>query len=68
MIEWRERISPKIFSPSNQAVCHLGNPPFSWMMRIYPQGSTNYKHFYGWMFTEIYRGMRREVGKSGFSA
>ena len=31
------------------------------MMRIYPQGSTNYKHFYGWMFTEIYRGMRREA-------
>ena len=23
-----------------------------------PKGSTNYKHFYGWMFTEIYRGMR----------
>ena len=37
MIEWRERISPKIFSPSNQAVCHFGNPPFLWMMRIYPQ-------------------------------
>ena len=33
-----------------------------------PKGSTNYKHFYGWMFTEIYRGMRREVGESGLSA
>ena len=28
-----------------------------------PKGSTNYKHFYGWMFTEIYQGMRREAGK-----
>lgn len=27
-----------------------------------PKGSTNYKHFYGWMFTEIYRGIRREAG------
>ena len=23
-----------------------------------PEGSTCYKHFYGWMFTEIYRGIR----------
>ena len=26
-----------------------------------PKGSKDFKHFYGWMFTEIYRGMRREV-------
>jgi len=29
-----------------------------------PKGSTKYKHFYGWMYTEIYRGMRKEVGLS----
>ena len=26
-----------------------------------PKDSTNYKHFYGWMYTEIYRGMRGET-------
>ena len=26
-----------------------------------PKGSTKYKHFYGWMFTEIYRGLRSEM-------
>jgi len=27
----------------------------------FPKDSTNYKHFYGWMYTEIYQGMRREA-------
>ncbi len=26
-----------------------------------PEGSMHYKHFYGWMYTEIYRGLRREA-------
>ena len=27
-----------------------------------PAGSTKYYHFYNWMYTEIYRGMRMEAG------
>ena len=27
-----------------------------------PAGSTKYYHFYNWMYTEIYRGMRKEAG------
>jgi len=31
-------------------------------METIPKGSTQHYKFYGWMFTEIYRGMRREAG------
>ena len=27
-------------------------------MKTIPEGSKQYKHFYGWMYSEIYRGMR----------
>ncbi|MCR4665430.1 MAG: hypothetical protein K5660_08705 [Paludibacteraceae bacterium] len=27
-----------------------------------PAGSTKYYHFYNWMYTEIYRGLRKEAG------
>ena len=28
---------------------------------MFPPDRKDYKHFYGWMFTEIYRGMRRDT-------
>ena len=27
-------------------------------LKTIPKGSTCYKHFYGWMYSEIYKGMR----------
>lgn len=31
-------------------------------LKTIPKGSDKYKHFYGWMYTEVYRKVRKEAG------
>jgi hypothetical protein len=31
-------------------------------LKTIPKGSDEYKHFYGWMYTEVYRKVRKEAG------
>lgn len=44
----------------NIAQAKIWQEKYAEYLKTIPKGSNCYKHFYGWMFTEIYRGLRSE--------
>lgn len=52
---------PEEFGEEDIAQARIWQQKYAEYRATIPKGSKDYKHFYGWMFTEIYRGMRREV-------
>lgn len=53
---------PEEFGEEDIAQAKIWQEKYAEYMKTIPKGSKQYKHFYGWMYTEIYRGMRREAG------
>ena len=51
---------PEEFSDDDIVQARIWQQKYADYRATIPKGSKNYKHFYGWMFTEIYRGMRKE--------
>ena len=49
---------PDEFGEEDRAQAQIWQDKYAEYMETIPKGSKKYKHFYGWMFTEIYRGMR----------
>ena len=53
---------PEEFGEEDIAQARIWQQKYAEYRATFSPERKDYKHFYGWMFTEIYRGMRREVG------
>ena len=53
---------PEEFCEEDIEQAEIWKQKYAEYMETIPKGSKQYKHFYGWMYTEIYRGLRREAG------
>ena len=51
---------PEEFGEEDIAQAKIWQEKYAEYLKTIPKGSNCYKHFYGWMFTEIYRGLRSE--------
>ena len=51
---------PEEFGEEDIAQARIWQEKYAEYLKTIPKGSNCYKHFYGWMFTEIYRGVRSE--------
>ena len=51
---------PEEFGEEDIAQAKIWQEKYAEYLKTIPKGSKQYKHFYGWMFTEIYRGLRSE--------
>ena len=51
---------PEEFGEEDIAQARIWQEKYAEYRETIPKGSNCYKHFYGWMFTEIYRGLRSE--------
>ena len=51
---------PEEFGEEDIAQAKIWQEKYAEYLKTIPKGSNCYKHFYGWMFTEIYRGVRSE--------
>ena len=51
---------PEEFGEEDIAQAKIWQEKYAEYRETIPKGSNCYKHFYGWMFTEIYRGVRSE--------
>ena len=51
---------PKEFGEEDIAQAKIWQQTYAEYLATIPKGCMCYKHFYGWMFTEIYQGMRNE--------
>ena len=49
---------PEEFGEEDIEQAHIWQQKYAEYMKTIPEGSKQYKHFYGWMYSEIYRGMR----------
>lgn len=49
---------PEEFGEEDIAQAKIWQDKYVKYLETIPAGSTRYKHFYGWMYTEIYRGLR----------
>ena len=53
---------PEEYGEEDKEQAEIWQQKYAEYRATFPHDSKNFKHFYGWMFTEIYRGIRREVG------
>ena len=53
---------PEEFGEEDIAQAKIWQEKYAEYLETIPKGSKQYKHFYGWMYTEIYRGLRHEAG------
>jgi len=49
---------PEEFTKDDIEQARIWQQKYAEYRATFPPDRTDYKHFYGWMFTEIYRGMR----------
>lgn len=54
---------PEEFGEDDIAQARIWQHKYAEYRALFPPDRTDYKHFYGWMYTEIYRTMRRNVGE-----
>lgn len=52
---------PEEFSEDDIAQAKIWQLKYDAYMETIPKGSKQYKHFYGWMYTEIYRSLRANI-------
>ena len=52
---------PEEYGEEDKEQAEIWQQKYAEYRATFAPGSKDYKHFYGWMFTEIYRGMRREA-------
>ena len=52
---------PEEFGEEDIAQAKIWQDKYAEYLKTIQKGSTCYKHFYGWMYTEIYRGMRSSL-------
>ena len=52
---------PEEFGEEDLAQARIWQDKYADYLKTIPKGSTCYKHFYGWMYSEIYSGMRNPL-------
>ena len=55
---------PEEFGEEDIEQARIWQKKYAEYMETIPKGSTQHYKFYGWMFTQIYRGMREELVKN----
>ena len=53
---------PEEFTKDDIEQAQIWQQKYAEYRATFAPGSTDYKHFYGWMYTEIYQAMRKETG------
>ena len=53
---------PEEFGDDDLAQAHIWQQKYADYLKTIPEGSTRHYKFYGWMYTQIYHGMRKEAG------
>ncbi len=53
---------PEEYGEEDREQAQIWQQKYAEYRATFPPDSKCYKHFYGWMYTEIYRGMRKEMG------
>lgn len=56
-------IHPEEFGEEDIEQARIWQQKYAEYMKTIPKGSTQHYKFFGWMYTEIYRGMRRLEGE-----
>ena len=59
-----ERVSlhPEEYGEEDIEQARIWQQKYGEYMQTIPEGSTEHYKFFGWMYTQIYRGLRREAG------
>ena len=53
---------PEEYDEEDREQANIWQEKYAAYLETIPKGSTQHYKFYGWMYTQIYRGMRREAG------
>ena len=53
---------PEEYGEEDKEQARIWQEKYAEYIKTIPKGSTQHYKFYGWMFTEIYRGLRKEAG------
>lgn len=52
---------PEEYGEEDREQAKIWQKKYDEYLETIPKGSKQYKHFYGWMFTQIYQGLRNEI-------
>ena len=53
---------PEEYGEEDREQARIWQQKYAKYRATFPPDRNDYKHFYGWMYTEIYRGLRKEAG------